>query len=216
MKNLFLVSFLLIASYSYSQININTNPFWKGEVELTDGTIKNGYIQVPNVTDIKRIAYKSSPNGSKENIKRKVVKSVKVISENGNEYVYERLAVAPTLKGNASLGKELMLIEAKNDYVTFYISSGSYKVDKDSGELVLVYRYVQGSDFPAIGRYIRKRHREKANMFYVTNYVGGFKRCAKHHLQEDTDLLKKIENGELGRKDIPEIISTYLKTTDSL
>jgi hypothetical protein len=171
---------------------------------------------VPNVTNIKRIVFKSSKNGTKEKIKRKVVKSVKVTSKNGKEYIYERLAVAPTLKGNASLGKELMLIEAKNDYVTFYISSGAYKVDEDSGEIVLIYRYVQGSDFPSIGRYIRKRNREKANMFYITNYAGGFKRCARHHLKEDPELLNKIENGELGRKDIPEIISTFLKTTESM
>jgi len=214
-KYLFIFSFFAFIA-AHAQVNVNTNPFWEGELELTDGTIKKGFIQVPNVGKIKKVIFRASKKGKKESIKRKLVKSVKFVSANGVEYLYEKIATVNTLKGNASIGSSLLMVEAKNDYVTFYIESGAYKVDKKSGEIMLIYRYQQGSDFPTIARYIRKKDREKANMFYVTAYSGGFKRSAKHHLKEDAALLERIVNGELGKKNIPEIIAAYIETTDTL
>lgn len=216
LKKYLLVFTLIIVFKSHSQVNINSNPFWNGEIEFIDGTVKNGFIQVPNITNIKKISFKKAKKAKKENFKRKKVKSIKVTSPNGNEYLYERIAIVHTLKGNASIGKSLMLVEGKNEYVTFYIASGAYIVDKKSNEIVLIYRYELGKDFPTIGRYIRKKGSEKANMFYITGYIGGFKKAARHHLTEDKSLLEKIENKQLGKNDLPEIIATYLKTTEEL
>jgi len=213
-KTCFILSLFIFISAN-SQ-NINTNPFWEAELELADGTVKNGYVQVPNVSRLKNVVFKKTPKGKKEKIKRKAVKSLKVTSENGIEYLYELVPTVITLKGNTANGKSLLLVEGKNDYVTFYIESGAYKVDKKTGELYLIYRYHQGKDFPVISRFIKKRGAQKANMFYMTGYVGGFKRSAKHHLTEDKALLQKIQNKTLGKKDIPEIISIYLETTEGM
>lgn len=119
-KHLFVFSLFLIFK-SHSQVNINSNPFWNGEIEMIDGTVKNGYIQVPNKTNIKKISFKETRKGKKETFKRKLVKSIKIISPNNNVHLFERIAIVQTLKGNASIGKSLILVEGKNEYVTFYI-----------------------------------------------------------------------------------------------
>ncbi|WP_026451067.1 hypothetical protein [Aequorivita capsosiphonis] len=215
LKKYLLIFSLFIFANTYAQFNINTNPFWKAEMEMVDGTIKNGFAQVPNVSKLKNVIFKTSLNGEKESLKRNLIQKLKVESPNGKNYLYEKAAIVNTLKGNSSSGTALMLVEAKNDYVTFYIQSAAYRVNEETDEIVLFYRYQQGSDYPTIGRYIKKADAEKANMFYITNVIGGFKRCAMYHLTEDPALLEKIENNTLGKNEIPQIIAEYIATTNT-
>ena len=95
------------------------------------------------------------------------------------------------------------------------MSYGVYRVNKD-GELYMLYRYMQGRDFPSLEYYIKKRDFEKARLFHETNLSRGFKKSANAYLKEDPALLKKINNNELNFKDIDEIIEMYLETTKNL
>ena len=50
----------------------------------------------------------------------------------------------------------------------------------------------------------------------MTNLVRGFKKGANAYFNEDSELLKKINNKELRFKDIDEIIRIYLNTTKNM
>jgi len=206
----------LISMDAKAQININTNPYWQGEIRLFDGTIKPGYVMVPNNSKENEIAFRPSPKGEKETIKRKHIESVGVVSEKGKRYLYENTPIVFSFKSKKAAGNSLLLVEAKNDYVTFYVESQAYKVDAKSGEIVLLYRYNSGQDFPTITHYIKKKDAPVANMFYMTGLVGGIKKGAKYHLTEDPELMRKINEKELGKNDISEIINNYIQTTNSL
>nr|WP_321236868.1 hypothetical protein [uncultured Psychroserpens sp.] len=217
MKRLLLLVFAFILSTTSTQSqNINTNPFWKGEITLSDGTEKSGLVRVPNNPKQKMVVFKISEKGKVQKIKRDDVASVVVYSESGNSYRYENTPAILNMKREKPSRKSLLLVSAKNDYVTFYVESGAYKVDKKSGELSLIYRYIQGQDFPVVVYYIKKRDRQVANLFFMTGHLGGIKKGTKLHLTEDPDLVERVLKKELKKKDITEIIDIYMNTTDSL
>lgn len=216
-KLLILFSILLSCTLPLqAQFNINTNPFWEGEIKMEDGTIHKGYIQVPNNTSQKKVVYKTSLKGETLKVKRKKIDYVQVTSNTGKAYRYENIPVVMTIKGNSSLGTQLLLVEAKNNYATFYIVHGVYKVNKREGEIELLYRFRYGKDFPVTSHYIRKRNQKKARQFAVTKDLKGIKKAANYHLTEDEALLEKINAGDLTEDDITEIITIYLKTTENL
>lgn len=53
-------------------------------------------------------------------------------------------------------------------------------------------------------------------MIYTTGHLAGIKKGANYHLTEDPALLKRIKDKELTEENLPEIISTYLTTTEKL
>ncbi|WP_191858711.1 hypothetical protein [Hanstruepera ponticola] len=224
-SKLFVVIILCFVSTSIfkanAQININTNPYWKGEIRLLDGTSKKGLILVPNSSGEDYIAYKSSENGNKETFRRKLIDYVVVASENGRSYLYENIPVAYTIKGITSKNTKLLLVAAKNNYVTFYVESGVYKVDEKTNEIYFLYRSQFGNDLPATYYFIRKQDASNANLFALSgnNIVGlnsKLKKSAKYHLTETPDLIKKIEKKELKHNDVPKIISQYISSTNDM
>lgn len=206
--------YLFLSINSYSQ-NINTNPFWEGEITLNDGTVKKGFVQVPNNPNLRAISFKDNKNGNIERVRKNTIKSLTVTSKSGNTYRFEPVAVVLTIKGNSSLGKQMLFVTHKNDYVKFYISAGVYRVD-DNGEIYMLYRYLQGKDFPTQAYYIKKRDFEKARLVHMTGFARGFKKGANAYFTEDPELLLRINNNELEFSDINEIIEIYLETTKNL
>ncbi|WP_460219508.1 hypothetical protein [Psychroserpens sp. MEBiC05023] len=216
MKKLICIfAFLLSANVMVSQ-NINTNPFWKGDITLSNGTVKSGLVKVPNNPKQKRVVYKISEKGKVEKIKRDAIASVVVYSENGNAYLYENTKCILHMKREKPSTSSLLLVSAKNDYVTFYVESGAYKVDKSDGELGLLYRYNYGQDFPTVAYYIKKRDKSVANLFYMTGHLGGIKKGTKLHLTEAPNLVDRVLKKEFKKKDVAEIISLYINATNDL
>lgn len=207
---------------SCGSILVNTNPYWEGEIGLIDGTVKTGYIMVPYSSTEKNIAFKPSLAGEKEMVQRKLIETVRVISENGKRYLYENVPTGKTNKDDASQKKSLFLVVAKNDYTTFYVVSEVYKVNKKNNEISIVDTYVQSRELPLFSYYIRKRGTLKANLFALTgqgSWIGlnsRLKKSAKNHLTEDEDLVQKIANGELKHHDTPEIIRLFMETTKEM
>ncbi len=210
-----LLILISIFTISCGSMHINTNPYWQGKIMLKDSTIKKGYIMVPNSSKERLIAFKQTLNGEKENVKRKSIESL-IVFQNEKSYLYENIPASLTVKSHTTFGTKLLLVVAKNDYVTFYIESEVYKMNENTGEITLIDYYSPMGDFASVTYYIRKRGVPNANMLYTTNYIGGIKRGANYHLSEDKKLLKRINNGELTRNDIPEIIKTYIATTNGM
>lgn len=213
------VSFIFFTTFTFwnssAQFNINSNPYWQGEIQMLDGTVKKGFIQVPNISGENKIAFKISKDGHDENVQRQSISSLKVVSETGNEYQYENVNVGGVKSDKKTKKMYLLFVQAKNEFVTFYVMS-TYSANNKDGKIYLVDSYAQGKDFPTFFHYIKKRDSEKANMFYATQQLGGIKKDAELNFAEDPELVKKMKKGELGKKDIPEIISTFLKTTEGM
>ncbi len=201
-------------------VNVNAqkidNPYWPGTITLKDGTIKDGWIKIPSFSREKKIEFPVTKKDVIENINREDIATLSITSERGYEYWFENVPVVNTIKGNTSLGTLLLLVAAKNNYVTFYVQSQRYTVDDETGKILLYYRYRQGYDFPTTTYYIRKKDAEKANLFYVTEHLAGIKKGLTYHLTEDPDLIKRVENKELTSDDIEEIITTYISTTKNM
>lgn len=212
---------LLYFVNSQAQLNINTNPYWAGEIHLEDGTVKKGLVMVPNSSKENNIAFKANINGKKETVKRKIIKSIKVTSPNGKEYFFEHVPVVMAFSGDKSYTNSLLLVYKRNNLATFFVESGVYRIDSDTNEIYTLYRYVVGNDLPTVHFYIHKRGEENTFALCVTgNGFSGLnsklRKSAQRHLTEDPILLKRIMDKELGHQDIYEIIDTYLKSTENL
>ena len=175
-----LLILITIFTISCGSLHINTNPYWQGKIRLKDGTTKKGYIMVPNSSIERLIAFKQTLNSEKETVKRKSIESL-IVSQNGKSYLYENIPATSTVKGHTTYGTNLLLVIAKNNYVTFYIESEVYKMNEHTGEITLIDYYSTMGDFASVTYYIRKRGAPNANMFYTTNYIGGIKRGANYH-----------------------------------
>ncbi len=211
----------IIALKGNAQFNINTNPYWNGEIHLTDGSIKTGMVMVPNSSKENYIAFRSAENGKKETIKRKEIKSINVTSPNGAKYFYENVPVVITFSGETSYTTSLLMIYKQNDLAKFYVESGTYKIDPKTNEMYTQYTYVQGKDLPSVQYYIHKRGEENTFILCMTGEgLGGLnsklRKSAQRHLTEDAALLKRIMDKELGHRDIVAIIDTYLESTKGL
>jgi hypothetical protein len=215
-----LILFIFGLTESTAQ-NINTNPYWKGEIYLADGTTKTGVVMVPNSSKENYIAYRPSEKGKKETVRRKEIKSIKVTSPNGTDYFYEQVPVVIAFNGKTSYGTSLLLVYKRNNLATFFIESGVYKVDPKTQEMFMLYRYAQGMDIPTVQYYIHKREEENTFILCMTasNMAllnSKLRKSASRHLTEDPVLLQKIMDGDLGHKDIDLIIDTYLESTKTL
>ncbi len=205
---------LFTSIHSFGQ-NININPIWEGEIRLNDGSVMKGYVRVPNSPSMNSVSFRKTKNDKSERIGKDEIESVLVTSESGKQYLFETGAVVLGVKGNASLGKSLLLVTHKNNYVTFYAVHGEYGTNRE-GELVMIYTYIQGKDVPTFSYFIKKRDFEKIRLLHMTNLLRGFRKSANAYLTEDPELLKRINDGELNFKDMDEIIETYLETTKNL
>lgn len=216
-----LLILLIFGSTKSSAQNLNTNPYWKGEIYMVDGTTKTGMIMVPNSSKENYIAYRQSEKGKKETVRRKEIKSIKVTSPNGTDYFYEHVPVVIAFNGKTSYGNSLLLVYKRNSLATFFIESGVYKVDPKTQEMFMLYRYTQGMDIPTVQYYIHKRGEENTFILCMSapNIAllnSKLRKSASRHLTEDPALLQKIMDKELGHKDIDLIIDTYLESTKTL
>ena len=220
-QKLHLFFFLAFANGCIAQFNINMNPYWEGEIHLVDGSIVKGLVKVPNSSKENYIAYKPAEGGEKETVKREQIKSINVTSPHGTPYFYEHVPVVVAFNGETSYGSSLLLVYKRNALATFFIESGVYKVDKETQELYMLYRYAQGKDLPSTQYYIHKRGEENtfilcmsAESILLLN--SKLRKSAQRHLTEDVALLKRIMDKELGHRDIEGIIDTYLETTKNM
>ncbi|WP_034261029.1 hypothetical protein [Altibacter lentus] len=207
--------FLLFSNNAQAQFNVNTNPFWEGEIVMLDGRIKTGYIQVPAIAAEKKISYKETKGSSAESVDRKEIARIKVISENGNHFYFDNLPIGSVTKDKVSKKRYLLLTHASNNFVSFYVMS-QYKVNKRSGTIDFVSSYVQGKDIPTFSYYMSKGDKTDAKLYYMTKQLGGIKKDAELHFKEDPELVKLIENKELKGDDISEIIKRFLETTQAM
>lgn len=102
-----------------------------------------------------------------------------------------------------------MVIIDKNDYATFYVEATKYVVNKKHGRIDLLSK---GSE---LGYYFKKKTYPSAVILWMQGQLG-FKRGFKENFTETPGLLKQIEDGDLKKNDLYEIIALYLDETNHL
>jgi len=221
LKLLSLITFIFVLSLeSNAQVLLNTNPYWEGEVTFTNGSKEKGLIKLPHIPGVRKISFKTNENSKSKKLKRKEITSLKVKSPNGRNYIFEFLPVVYSKKNDRHFENSFLLVEAKNNYATFYSKAGEYVVSKKTDELVLLEQYNMANDFPMFIFFIKKRDDEKAYMLARTGDEIGLNKTLKngvaHYLTEDQELIKDVENGDYKHTQIPEVIQRYLETTNNL
>ena len=201
--------FILSSLDASSQLNINTNPFWLGEIQMLDGSIKSGFVQPPNIAAQRKISFKPSEKEAVQKIKRQEIAKIKVISENDKAYYFDNLPIGSHKK--VSKKRYLLLVQARNNFVTFYIMS-TYKVNNTTGNITALTK----GDLPSFSYWMSKGAKTDAKMYYMSGQASGIKKDAEWHFAEDPNLVERMKNKELKGNDIPEIIRTFLKKTESM
>lgn len=195
----------------------NTNPYWKGEVKLTNGDIIVGFIQVPYLSSQKRVAYKMDEDADRQILKAEDVDAIYLTSSTGYQYLFERVDVYNTMKQNRSYGKkDLLLVNRKNNHATLYIMHGTIEVNYKEDKINQVYYFYQGRDLPTTTYYIRKNHVEHAYILGYSLKSPNFKNRMAFHLNEVPSLVEKVKNNNFKHRDLEEIIDIYFKATENL
>ena len=220
-KSAILVSLVMFFGFNgIAQNNlINPNEFWKGEIKLSDGSVKKGYIRVPDSGDDNSIVYRAGEKGGKESIKSDLIESFTVVSGKGNAYTFDRLATRFNIKKEkVSEKKYFLLVFKKGSHATFYLASNGYYTNAKDGTLDIVNTYLSGKDLPTFTYLIRKKNQDFADVFGQTSpskTLFGLNKMLKvrceYLIPDDPSLLKRIEADEFKHTQIPEIIDIYLK-----
>lgn len=193
-----------------------SNPFWEGEILLSDGTVKKGFVEVIKHEKQSKVTFKTALNAKEEDIDRKTIETVHLVSPNGKKYTYEKAAPTNTITGTKAYGSMLALVMGRNSYATIYITSENYMVDSKTNEIILYYRYNASTDFMLTKYFIKKRGSDIAKVIYMTGHLAGIKKGVNEHLTEDKDLLKRVNDGEFDSNDMPKILEIYMTHTDGM
>lgn len=211
------ILFFTVSTQAQFQTWVNHNPYWEGVITLNDGTSKQGWIKVPHKTSLRKVRFKESLEGKKEKIHVDDIASVYVQSPNEQKgFLFEQSRINFKKKWNQKRN-HLLLVIGRNDFVSFYVASQSYDVQRKSEDIVPTYRYTQGNDVPVTAYYIKKKTEPSAYMVFATNTAMRFRKFAEDYFKEDPSLVKDIKekNIKLG-KDLGQIMARFLETTKNM
>jgi len=216
----FLMHTIIILSLLFTTANaLSETLYWKGEIFYTDGTTKKGYIEIPVRVKVSKLRYKKSKGSKKVNISTENIKKINYISNTGKKYTFEQLYTRYNFKKEKlSKNKAFLMVFKKGKNVTFYFVSSNYIINNKTGTIVVESQFIQGVGLPTFSYYIRKKGQTFADLLGQTSpakTMFGLNRMlqirAAVFLNEDPELVKRIENGEFKHKDIPKIIDIYIK-----
>lgn len=88
------LALILGLTTSKSQVNINNNPYWDGEILMKDGSVKSGLIRVPSESAQNAVAFKTNENAENQRIDLDEIKYMQVTSPNGKPYIFERTTLS--------------------------------------------------------------------------------------------------------------------------
>ncbi|MGJ8665132.1 MAG: hypothetical protein ACSHW7_02095 [Patiriisocius sp.] len=215
LKLLFLTLAILVTSSSMAQAGWKVfapNEYWQGQIKLVDGTIKEGFVRVPKSCREKKISFLKNEDSKREKIKSEDIEALLLTSNQGNSYLFENVHWRYMFRNKTTKKKLLLLVEAKNDFATFYKSSQYYFVNYTDGILDLAYNSNTGD----INYLIRKNKNDFATHYYTRGQAGHFKKKIAEFLDEAPVTVKKVQDKELKREDRVEIVKQYLLETDGM
>ena len=220
-KHCLLLILLLFIFSSNIKAQFIVNDFWQGEIIMVDGSVKKGFIKVPNKPDANNVSYKQTKDGRKESVESELIESINIISSKGAVYIFERIATRKNPKKSKLSKRRFLLIYKKGSSATFYLLSTGYETDSKTGTITIVHTFVQGQDLPTFTYFIRKKDQSFADILGLTSLSPTMfgldktlKTRAKYVLADDPELVERIMKGEFKHTDIPSIIDIYLKEMD--
>ena len=192
MKKLILL-FVLIPFVSFAK-------FYKGTVTMNDGSVKNGFIELPEYPDDAKLKFRTEERGSTEKLEIDNVKAFEII--NGENKTIKFISSYTAYKGNGDLikldKKKSWLRILKEGKISLYIaSSGGSSVMSPSGGSM------PGSSSGGAIYYIRKG--TENYVFIIDQVFGGFTACGNCFSQMKKTLSRIFE------KDCPKLADLIFK-----
>lgn len=207
LKFYFIFIFLSIVNVVFGSI------FQQGKVIYLKGDVKEGFFEIPNNPDEKIIKFKTGIGSAQiETIQSSDLKYISVQSEDGNNYLFERISCAYKLGGKPQ--KPIWLFVNLRGYATLYVSSPEY-VSDENGNVLLQYSYNVRGDIPTYNYFIKKGNEDIAYYFGMTgasNMLGmnGYlRKVTVPYLVDYPELVARIKNKEFTHKDYKGIVQLY-------
>lgn len=207
LKSYFLLIFLSIVHVVSGSI------FQSGKVIYLNGDIKTGFLAIPSNADVKTIEFKTGiANNQIELIQSSDLKYISVQSEDGNNFLFERISYA--YKIGAKPKKPVWLFTILTGYATLYMTGTEYVTDK-KGNVVLQYSYYVGRDVVSYNYFIKKGNEDIAYYFGMTggsNMLGlnsYLRKVTIPYLVDYPELVARIKNKEFTHKDYKGIVQLY-------
>jgi len=187
--------------------------FQTGKVIYINGDVKTGFLAIPKKVDAKFIEFKSGMgNNQIEKIQSSELKYVSVQSEDGTDFIFERISYASKL--GAKPKKPVWLFTVLTGYATLYMTSPEYVTD-EKGRVILQYSYYAGTDVPSYNYFIKKGNEDIAYYFGMTggsNILGlnsFLRKVATPYLVDYPELVERIKNKEFTHKEYKGIVQLY-------
>jgi hypothetical protein len=195
LKNLLLVALLLLVCNSYAQQN-------RAELIFKDGTVLNGLAEPINDNNIK---FRKERKAKRQYFNFSEVDTLKVYYD-----FKPKVYVLVDIEGK-KFPKVLELAHAGKNVAYYRVISQSYSPGMAFGAVGGAAMMATGTTYINITHsYARKTNQEKAIHLGSSSWISkNFKTAASNYFSDCPKLVEKIQNKELKKKHIQEIIMFY-------
>lgn len=217
MKQLFSLLTIFISLNTFAQTD-----YFKAKIFLANGETTEGYAKLPhNAGFDNSVSFKETPETKSSTIKNDDIKSILYYTEQGNQYLFERLPVRTI---NKSFGKYYdktekkktwMLLNFSDPLINFYYASSRYIID-ESGNITMQSSDRSGTWAEILLLLKRPDEDSAAQMTTMTSIkVGGlqsiFRKTASYYFQDQPEFAKRIEANEFAHDDIIRLAKYYIR-----
>lgn len=179
------VALLLLVNFSVSA------KFYKGTILLMDGNSKNGYVELPDYPDDKKIKFREEEKGKTEKIEIDLVKSFEIVNDKNSTVKYITVYLAetkPFTKYQHKLDDHKSWVKVvKEGKINLYSASAVYSTGTGGGT----------------STYIQKENDNYA--YYIASGYGGF------NISMNGFSVLKNYLGSIFEKDYPKLVQLINK-----
>lgn len=213
MKQTLTILIALIAFNTYGQ-------YYKTKITFTNGEITEGYATLPTDALFENTNYKEALNTETKSIKSDDIASITYHTNEGNEYVFERLQVRFLNKSFGKYydkirkGKRWMLIVFSDPLIKFYCWAPNFSMDSAGvitatskgnrvawGEIPL---YLRRPDEPAAAQITTLTSMD------IISEQNHFRKIAAYYFQNEPQLVKRIEAKEFTNDNLIKLVEAYI------
>lgn len=131
------IALLLLVNFTVSA------KFYKGTILLMDGNSKNGYIELPDYPDDKKIKFREEEKGKTEKIEIEIVKSFEIVNDKNSTVKYITIYLAepkPFTKNQHKLDDHKSWVKVvKEGKINLYSASAVYSPGSGTGGVTSTY-----------------------------------------------------------------------------
>jgi len=182
-----LVALLLLVNFSMSA------KFYKGTVLLMTGISKNGYIELPDYPDDKKLKFRNDENGKTEKLEIDLVKSFEILNSKNETIKFTTIYLAdpkPFTKSKFTLDTKKSWVKViKEGKISLYSASSEYSPGTGTGGVTSTYVQKENDDYA----------------YFIADGYGGF------NINMNGYSVLKNYLGSIFEKDCPKLVESLNK-----